>query len=161
MKKFCLLSLALILFNTSGKAQEKGETKISKHNLYLELGTNYYVSSVSLNFEKYIFSSKSGETNFYGRVGLGGSSVYWHHAGWGGLGGLTMITNSTGSGHFELSGGVFVGYEPSAPAVEGPGDLFVIPLLDLGFRYQKPGNHFIFRAKVGILGIGIGLGYAF
>lgn len=39
------------------------------------------------------------------------------------------------------------------------GNLFYVPILDLGFRYQKPGKGFLFRAKAG--SFGIGTGYSF
>jgi hypothetical protein len=38
---------------------------------------------------------------------------------------------------------------------------YYLPILDLGYRYQKQDGGFLFKAKVGILGIGFGLGYAF
>ena len=69
-----------------------------------------------------------------------------------------MITGKANH-HFEFSAGAFFGYESATPNVHA--ELFVLPLLDLGYRYQKPGKGFMFRAKAGILSIGIGLGYAF
>jgi hypothetical protein len=36
-----------------------------------------------------------------------------------------------------------------------------LPLIDVGYRYQKPDRGFIFKAKIGILGVGFGVGYAF
>ena len=57
--------------------------------------------------------------------------------------------------HFELNAGVFSGKSSD------DSNSITYPLLDLGWRYQKPDGGFIFKAKVGILGIGIGLGYAF
>ena len=59
--------------------------------------------------------------------------------------------------HFELSGGVFYGYDNYYE----PPEMVIYPLFDLGYRFQKPAKSFLFRAKIGTLGIGIGLGYAF
>jgi hypothetical protein len=36
-----------------------------------------------------------------------------------------------------------------------------LPLIDVGYRYQKPDRGLIFKAKIGILGVGFGVGYAF
>jgi hypothetical protein len=161
MKNLYLLLLALLVLSTTVKSQENESAELSKNSVNFEFGTNFIVSSVSLNFEKYFASTKSGNTNFYGRAGLGGAAVYWGHVGWGGLAGVTMITNAKGIAHFEGNAGIFLGHEKAPPASEDPGTLFVVPILDIGFRYQKPGDSFIFRAKVGTFGIGIGLGYAF
>jgi hypothetical protein len=161
MKKLCVLSLTLAILSFNGKAQTNENTGLSRNNLHLEFGTNVIVSSVSLNLERYFASSKSGETNFYGRAGFGYGVVFWGHYGWGALGGVTILTNSSGNGHFEGSGGLFLGYEPGSPSDIYPATPFLLPLVDLGFRYQKPGNSFIFRVKAGTLGAGISLGFGF
>jgi len=158
MKIPLFLFLPWIMFCNITYSQSIEKQEISKNILYLELGTNFYVSSVSVNFERHFYSSSSEKVHLYGRAGIGGAAVYWTHAGWGGLGGLTMILGK-GKHHFETSAGAFLGYESGTPYEKGT--LFVLPLLDLGYRFQKPGKGFLFRAKAGILGIGVGLGYAF
>ena len=159
MKKSIFTFVILVLSVSLLKSQDPQNTEISKNTTYLEFGTNIIVSSFNFNYERYLLTSKSENVNLYGRAGFGAAAIYWGNAGFGGLLGLTMITGK-GSNHFEASGGLFLGYEKPPPA-GGNGTYFPIPLLDLGYRYQKPGNGFMFRAKAGIMGIGVGLGYAF
>lgn len=148
----------LFAFYIPSRAQNPENHDVSKNTTYLEFGTNYIVSSVFVNYERHFYSSATEKLHLYGRAGLGGAAVFWHHAGWGGLAGLTMLTGPKNH-HFEASAGAFLGYESGGPSYKGT--LFVLPLLDLGYRYQKPGKGFLFRAKVGTLSLGIGLGYAF
>lgn len=161
MKKIFLISSLLFLFTNLVYAQSEKDTDkdrgMSKFTLHVEVGTNIAVSSTSLNFEGLIGSSPSGKVHWYGRAGLGGSAIFYGPAGWGGLGGLTMLTGK-GKHHFEAGVGVFVGNDTGFGMGDG---VFALPLVDLGYRYQKPGSSFIFRAKAGVLCVGIGLGYAF
>ena len=54
----------------------------------------------------------------------------------------------------EFNLGIFSGKDNNDP--------FILPLLDVGYRYQKPEGGLIFKVKAGILGIfSVGLGYAF
>ena len=39
--------------------------------------------------------------------------------------------------------------------------VFIFPIFNIGYRYQKPSGGFIFRANVGALSTGLSLGYAF
>ena len=160
MKKFLIPFFLLSLTPFILKAQSPDTLQKSKNNLYFEFGTSLIVSSISLNYERHFFTSESEKINLYARGGYAGAAVFWGHVGWGGLGALTLLTGK-GKHHFETSGGLFVGNEKSTDAMGGKGTLFSIPVLDLGYRYQKPGKSFIFRAKVGTLNFGLGLGYAF
>ena len=38
---------------------------------------------------------------------------------------------------------------------------FVVPIFNVGYRYQKPDGGFIFRANAGIVSLGLSIGYAF
>lgn len=137
-------------------AQEKDVSKYGKISLYGDVGTVLAIGSASLNVENSIFRSNSLQLN--SRVGFGGAVILFGPEGLGGFGGITALYGKR-KHHLESSGGVFIGvtkkigYFPS-------GELFALPFLDLGYRYQKPEGGFIVRVKVGILGAGIGLGYA-
>jgi hypothetical protein len=157
MKKLILVCLTLLLYNSLVSAQINEDSGMSKYNLYLELGTVLVISSASVNLEAHLYSSTSGKVQWYARAGFGGSAVFYGPVGLGGLGAVTMLTGRD-KHHFEVSGGVFLGSDNGFGMVDG---FFALPLLDLGYRFQKPGNSFLFRAKAGILGVGIGLGYAF
>ena len=41
------------------------------------------------------------------------------------------------------------------------GEAFIFPIFNVGYRYQKPGGGFIFRANAGIISLGLSFGYAF
>ena len=137
-------------FNNT-EAQSKGSTALSKINLYIDFGY-HAAGQASLNLETKVYSSK--KITWYGRGGIGAASVLLGEGGPGILGAVTMLTGKN-NGHFELNGGAFFGKDSFEKNV------FVLPLIDIGYRYQKPKGGFIFKAKAGILGIGIGLGYAF
>jgi hypothetical protein len=157
---------------------EEENSREVKNNLYVEGGTWGFVNSVSVNYERLLGSSSPGKFNVYGRVGFGvvivSPIIFSCSATQTSRGGLVAITMLTGKGkhHFEASGGAFMGYVKhkythGATGFFGGGceqedDGFrPIPLVDLGYRYQRPEGGFIFRAKVGILGVGISLGTAF
>lgn len=140
-------SLIFLSFISAG-AQNTDTIRLSNINLYADAGF-HIAGQVSLNLEKRIHSGE--RVTWYGRVGLGAAGVIMVDGGPGGLVSVTMLTGK-GKNHFEINGGAFF---------LSSKELFVLPLADLGYRHQKPGGGFIFKAKVGILGIGIGLGYAF
>ena len=156
MTNHILLISALLFVSTLLGAQSTDNHEISKFNLYGEFGTNIIVSSASINLEAHMLTSKSGKVNLYGRAGLGAATIFWGASGPGGLGALTLITGKE-KHHFETSAGIFVGSEKEYSG-RTP---FYVPLIDFGYRFQKPEGGFLYRAKVGTLGIGFGFGYAF
>lgn len=160
MKLITSLLIGLFLANSiSAFAQNQVDTttNMSKYNLYADVGTIAVLNSTSLNFEFNFATSKSKKINWYGRIGGGGAAVFYGPVGFGGFGGVTMLTGRKNH-HFEASGGAFLGTDTGAGYGDG---FFALPFLDLGYRFQKPKKSFIFRAKAGVLGVGIGLGYAF
>jgi len=132
-------------------AQTTEPAPLSKVNLYADAG-GHFAGQVSLNIEVLIESNE--KVTWYGRGGVGAAGIVMANGGPGALGAITMLSGK-GNRHFEVNTGVFVGKDNEQD------DLFVYPLLDVGYRYQKPEGGFIFRAKVGLLGIGFGIGYAF
>ena len=40
-------------------------------------------------------------------------------------------------------------------------NLFFLPVFDIGYRFERPEGGLLFKAKAGVMGIGIGLGYTF
>lgn len=146
---------------------------MSKVNIYLDAGTVLFYSHFTANIEAKIVSSKSDKIHLYGRAGYGimpidefstalicdGSIVS------GGLVALTFLTGSRNN-HFEANLGVFL--EVSRNIKEDTGltscdeeNAIKLPVIELAYRYQKPGGGFIFRGKIGTLGLGISLGHAF
>lgn len=134
-----------------GEAQKTELETPSKVVVYADAG-GHFAGQVSVNFEGHIYSGE--KVTWYGRGGVGASGVLMALGGPGALGGITMLTGK-GNKHFEINGGAFIGKDIEQDEV------FVLPLIDFGYRFQKPEGGFIFRAKAGLLGVGIGLGYAF
>lgn len=157
MRKLYFLILPLLFGCAVSTAQTAEQPERSKFNTYLEFGTVLIVTSVSVNGELLFASSPSEEINWYARGGVGVAGVFYGPAGYGGLGGVTMLTGKKNH-HLEVSGGVFMGSDSGMGMEDG---FFALPLLDVGYRFQKPEKGFVFRVKVGALGAGFGLGYAF
>jgi hypothetical protein len=146
-----IIILLFIFLNNFAVAQNNEKTVLSNINLYADAGL-HFAGQISINLEVKIHSLKT--LTFYGRGGYGEAAVMFGDSGRGWIGALTMLTGKKNN-HFEMNGGAFFGKDTSSQ------ESFVYPLLDLGYRYQKPEGGFIFRAKMGILGGGLGLGYAF
>lgn len=121
-------------------------------NLYAEASA-FPGMQASINLEKRISSGE--KVTWYGRVGGGVAGIMMSETG--GPGMLVAVTMLTGkeNNHFEINGGAFFGKSTEKD------NMYFLPLIDFGYRYQKPEGGFIFKAKAGFLGIGIGLGYAF
>lgn len=145
-KKTSFIILLSIFCHGIGQAQSND---LSKNSIYVDAG---FIPGVHafINYERSVCQGK--KVSWYGRVGYGYGGILLHDGGTGALGAITMLTGKKNS-HFELNAGVFSG--------KGDDDSITLPLLDVGYRYQKPSGGFIFKAKAGVLGIGIGLGYAF
>jgi hypothetical protein len=146
--KIVCLGLLSLFLSIHSAAQDTKTTKLSNINLYVDAGF-LIGAQASINFEKRISSGE--KVTWYGRAGIGYAGVIMVGGGPGGLAAITMLTGK-GKNHFEANGGIFYVYSD---------DLSVLPLIDVGYRFQKPQGGFIFKAKAGFLGIGIGLGYAF
>jgi len=145
------IGMLLIFLTSITEAQSTESTTLSKINVYADFG-GHFAGQASINLEGQIYSGE--KVTWYGRGGLGASGIIMAVGGPGILGAITMLTGK-GNKHFEINGGAFIGKDIEQD------EIFVLPLIDFGYRYQKPEGGFIFKAKAGFLGIGIGLGYAF
>ena len=150
MKKL-LLVITILSVGFSANAQSPEKNELSKNSIYFDTGIIPGVHAF-VNYERSLYQGK--KVSWFGRAGFGYGGLLLADGGYGGLGAVTMLTGKKNS-HFELNAGVFSGKE-----IDGSNSV-TFPLLDVGYRYQKPDGGFIFKAKVGILGVGIGLGYAF
>ena len=150
MKKLLLvLSILTIGFSTNAQSSEKNI--LSKNSIYFDTGLIPGIHAF-VNYERSIYQGE--KVSWFGRAGFGFGGLLMVGGGFGGLGAVTMLTGEKNS-HFELNAGIFSGKDID------DSNSFAFPLLDVGYRYQKPNGGFIFKAKLGILGVGIGLGYAF
>ncbi|MGB0950190.1 MAG: hypothetical protein ACPGU0_08825, partial [Marinirhabdus sp.] len=137
---------------------------MSKNTVYVEGSTLIFINLVYVNYERKFFSSPSEKLHLYGRAGF----AYINFEGilspssdsTGGLLGATLLTGKKNH-HFEGQAAIFLGNRRKYHSSRTEEYFQAIPLLDVGYRYQKPKGGFIFKAKLGISGVGIGLGYAF
>jgi hypothetical protein len=164
MKKlFTILMLIPILL--LGQNEITKNIDLTKNSFYIETHLGI-VSKLVLNYERQI--SFNEKVSWYGRIGGGyGASLADGFDGSYGFGGLCAITMITGkkNKHFEFNAGAFLGYEPTLQSAIVRRDItyepFLLPILNIGYRYQKPGSGFVFRANVGFPSIGVSFGYAF
>jgi hypothetical protein len=158
LKKLCVLFVILFASNNFILAENYGYSGMSKLNVYIDLSTlvsiNAFAYSATVNLERHLVSSRSGKTHLYARAGYGSAGALalapgaaLGSEGEGGLGALTLLTGSN-KHHFELVCGAFMGTNEHFSTSN---DSFVLPVVDVGYRYQKPGRSFIFRSKVGSL----------
>ncbi len=145
--------IPILLF---GQNEPNTKIDLTKNNFYGEAHLGV-ISQLVMNYERHIYSGQ--KVSWYGRVGFGhglflqnSSSIDY---GWGGLGAITMLTGKCNN-HFELNAGFFLG---RVKYLVNP--LFISPIFNVGYRYQKPDGGFIFRANAGIISLGLSFGYAF
>ena len=149
-KKITFLILLCLCFNISAQNNSDLISTPVKNNVYFDTGI-FPGAHVFMNYERKVH--ESGNISLYGRVGFGYAGLSMGDGGGGVLGAATMLTGK-GNSHMEFNLGIFSGKDNNDP--------FILPLLDVGYRYQKPEGGLIFKVKAGILGIfSIGLGYAF
>ncbi|MEM6805499.1 MAG: hypothetical protein AAF696_29150, partial [Bacteroidota bacterium] len=84
------------------------------------------------------------------------AGVLFGSGGFGGLLGGSLLTGKANH-HFEADLGAIVGKNDGS----GGNDVFVQGIAEIGYRFQRPRPGFLFKAKAGVTGIGIALGYAF
>ena len=164
MKKL-LTILMLIPVQLFGQNEPDTKIDLTKNNIYAEAHVGI-ISQLVMNYERQIYSGK--KVSWYGRVGAG-YGLFVHDAfyiddGWGGLGTITMLTGKYNN-HFEMNAGAFIGNKGEGIIINDGGykvsSAFISPILNFGYRYQKPDGGFIFRVNAGIISLGLSFGYAF
>lgn len=155
MKPIFLSLLAFLLLLSTLHAQNRSDA-FDNHALYADVGTVGVISGISLNYERKFHTNATGQARFFGRLGLAGTAIVYGPQGLGGLGGISLLTGKKNH-HFMASGGIFVGKDYE----KDPGSMYALPMLDIGYRFQRPQGGFLFQAKAGIFGIGIGIGGSF
>ena len=153
MKSVLYLFISLFLGSYNIIAESPTKSEISRFNLYIDAGTFVIINSVFVNLEAHIASSQSERIHLYVRGAYGSMNALAFGTGKmvGGetsIGALTLLTGE-GNHHFETGAGIF------------HNDGIIVPFVDLGYRFQKPEGGIVLRGKAGILGVGLGLGYAF
>jgi hypothetical protein len=136
--------------------------KTGTFGLYADVGTIIVFNTVFINFEGRLVSAESNRFHLYGRLGFGKMHLVRlfvdNNESTGGIAALTMLIGKE-KHYFEGNLGVFIGTR--SKWVRDDQDKYRHPVLEVGYRYQKPGKGIIVRVKIGTLGLGLGLGYAF
>jgi len=166
MKK-SILSLTLFIFIvTTIFAQGIRDKRASNFTLSSEFSTWILAGSASINFEGLLVNSDDSDFLLYARVGLVTGfiqPIFCKKDNFKGkLVGLTLLSGRDNH-KFEFSTGV---YSISENQMEKsflctPRKRNLLPLVDIGYRYQNTEGGFIFKAKASVLGLGVGIGYAF
>ena len=133
------------LVNPLNKPKDKTMSNLS---LYVDGGTFGIGYSTFFNVEKYLSSSKSDKIHLFFRGSCGDVRFLGSNNSLTIGGSITMITGR-GNHHFDSSTGLL--YR----------DRSTLPFLDLGYRYQKPDGGIILKGKIGLFGLGFGVGYSF
>ena len=144
-----LVLIGIVYLGLNNPLMAQGE--FSKINTYVSIGAVPGLEAL-MNVE--LLLKDAAYLTWYGRAGLGYGGIILAEGGPGVLAAMTLLTGKKNH-HLELNGGAFVGYDNYHD------DTFVLPSLDLGYRFQKPSGGILFKIKAGILGLGLGLGYAF
>ena len=146
------LSIILLILPLIGFGQDK----IRKLNMYVDGGTFLVINSVFDNVERHLTSSKSNKLHLYFRGSYGDITLFSGGSGTSSfhrdtqtfVSSLTILTGK-GSHHFDSSTGIFLR------------DDSVLPFFELGYRFQELDGGIILRGKIGLLGLGLGIGYSF
>lgn len=164
MKKILIIYFLLLLNASYGYAQLMLENTQSNFAVYGEISFSVLAnSSFSMNVETKLLSTESQYFHVYLRGGVGyldRKLVFDdsdESALIGQFGGVFLLGED--DAFFELYVGYIVGSFKEITSTDGTSK--VLPTIDLGFRYQEPGNNTFFRLKVGLYGVGGGVGYSF
>jgi hypothetical protein len=130
------------------------QSGLKKNVIYGSLGVFPFWGTLNGNYERLVAERKDKFFKSYWLKFGGGYWISWGVWGPHFMTGLTTLTGSKNS-HLELSAGLTV--------LLDDWDLYYIgPSGTIGYRFQKPGGHFIFRTGIGFPEpIYISLGFSF
>ncbi|MDW3197131.1 MAG: hypothetical protein R8G66_32435 [Cytophagales bacterium] len=160
----CLLIIGTIL-PMMVHAQDQEVLPRSKHRVSAELGSYLFVNSLTLNYEPTLFESDAQNFRINGRMGLGLGFVLGfdgNHGISGVLGGVTLDFGKRNN-HFLLSTGMILSdnfNEIDDISVQFD-RLGTAPLMEMGWRFEKPTGGVTYKIAGGTLGLSVGIGYAF
>ncbi len=131
---------------------------LSKYTGGLDISCVLFGIGSSANFEGLLFRNQTGTKTFYARMGVG----YYMIGDVGG--GLTegiqipislVYLSGKKNHHFEADLGIRTIFPKENYHLLG------YPILNIGYRYQRPGHGVLFKTLVGTDGLTLGVGYAF
>ncbi len=148
--------IALAIFFSVSNLLLGQENSISKYTSYVDAGSIGYYSSIFLNAERCLSENQDKNVAFFGRLGLGYLDARSGQFGWSGMGAFVSLIG-TEPHYLEVTGGISIG---ANQGLLTESSVFTLPYFDLGYRFQRK-NGLLFRVKAGLLGAGVGVGYAF
>lgn len=147
------------------QAQDQEVISRAKHRISAEFGSYLFVNSVTLNYEPTLFESEARNFKINGRVGLGLGLVLGFDGGHGVTGVLGGVTLDFGkrNNHFLLSTGMILSdnFNELHDISVRFDRLGTTPLMEIGWRYEKPNGGITYKIAGGTLGLSLGIGYAF
>lgn len=160
MKKLTLIILFLSIFlpKTHSQKEISVATGLNNNSIQLNIGYLLLYGTININYER-VLKQYLWDKNIssFAKIGIG------FFGNFGGTGGYTSaqlgILTGENKHHLEISGGVCL----NVPKFGWGDDPIGFPIAaNVGWRIQKPGNHFIFRLGAGLPeSIYFGLGFSF
>jgi hypothetical protein len=159
-EKFKYLVICLILLGSfNAIAQDNTLVKNTNNSIHFGCATVFYLGMYSINYERAVVQTDN--LRMLVNAGFGGWYAVMISRNYFGYSVPLSLNNLIGSGSnfFELDLGVryIMLSERSDKDIEP-----YFPICNMGYRHQKPnGKGLIFRAFIGLSGVGIGVGKAF
>lgn len=154
---FPILLIVLCGGFVPANAQQNSQNKTINNAIYFDFGLGPLLAA-TVNYERVFRVNESSSFQLRGRTGFLWGGVFFTESDFIGVPINVTALWGEGPGHFELTGGLALGVWREHGINKNPG---VFPLVDAGYRYESPKSGFIFRAKIGTGGLGIGLGVGF
>jgi hypothetical protein len=153
-----ILRLTLLVFfsitSTFCYSQSDSTNKeLNKNNVFATLGFIPLYGVLNGNYERRVWKNKSKLIQTGYIRGSGGAWASWLSGGPQYGVGMTSLSGSKNS-HLEMHLGVSMlvdsYYEEEDGELAPPPSRYLLPAAGVGYRYQKPGGHFLFRAGLAI-----------
>jgi hypothetical protein len=158
MKKALVLWLVIFMVpKCELYCQEQGTWPVGSSSITLNAGTLIIATPILINYEHLWHRKKI-------HIGLSTGIVTTFLEGFSSetLGGYLAMVLMTGTGNKHFEGRLGGSYHPIY-IYPGAGAqktyLFFIPVINLGYRYQPPGDNIYYRVSIGTGGFGLGIGF--
>ncbi|MFY0644989.1 MAG: hypothetical protein JXR19_11025 [Bacteroidia bacterium] len=162
--KECYSDEAEVQFLPSSSIKKVKIFHKATNSIYVTGNLSVYAAlMVNAEFKLFESSFASLPLNHFLRLSLGRFEEIIE-GGYDGLGVAYTIVEGHGNHHFDFSAGVAIpirDYNDSNLFPEFDDYIYPFPILDLGYRYQKPGGGAVFKFYAANLGLGVGFGWAF
>lgn len=166
MHKLVITLLGLFILPLSISAQSKYSIVHGRPSFYVSGNASFYAMA-TLNFEAPLgskilrISNRQMTVNSYARIIAGVAKEVINEDGGPGLGAALSLTSGKGNNHVELSTGIMPSIDLYTLNNHNRYYVVPVPIIDLGYRYQKPTGGFLYRGYITFFGVGMSFGYTF